>query len=83
MRLELFVPGDEKLVEGGKKQEGAFVVCLEVGQVMVWRGDLVHAGAGYHCKHTRIHAYADPPLRYYARPRGKTNLCRVANLPSE
>ena len=54
----------------------AVLVRLEVGEVMVWRGDLVHAGAGYATEHTRIHAYVDPPAKYYARPFGKTNLCR-------
>jgi len=44
-------------------------------QVLVWRGDLVHAGAGYVRTHTRVHAYVDPPPHIYQRPRGRTNLC--------
>lgn len=58
--------------------EAARLVRLNVGEVMVWRGDLVHAGAGYALTHTRVHAYVDPPPQYYRRPRGKTNLCRAA-----
>ena len=44
---------------------------------MVWRGDLVHAGAGYAAEHVRIHAYVDSPA--YERPYGKTNLCRTSS----
>ena len=61
---------------GCADDEAAFVVRLDVGEILVWRGDLVHAGAGYSCEHVRIHAYVDPPAHLYARPKGKTNLCR-------
>lgn len=40
----------------------ALLVELEVGDVLVWRGDLVHAGAGYGVEHYRIHAYVDSPF---------------------
>ena len=36
--------------------EHAFLVHLEVGAMLVWRGDLVHAGAGYAIQHYRLHA---------------------------
>ena len=62
---------------GCEAEEDAFLATIEVGEVMVWRGDLVHAGAGYAVEHTRIHAYVDPPASVYARPTGKTNLCRA------
>jgi len=61
---------------GCEEEESAFLARLEVGEMMVWRGDLVHAGAGYSHEHIRVHAYVDPPATYYARPKGKTNLCR-------
>jgi hypothetical protein len=55
--------------------DGAQLVRLNVGQLLVWRGDLVHAGAGYARQHTRVHAYCDPPAHLYRRPRARTNLC--------
>ena len=48
---------------------------LAVGDMLVWRGDLVHAGAGYAEEHVRVHAYVDPPSHIYQRPFGKTNRC--------
>ena len=44
-------------------------VEIEVGDILVWRGDLVHAGPGYNVEHYRIHAYVDPPPAIYRRPR--------------
>ncbi len=52
-----------------------FALELEVGEMLVWRGDLVHAGASYDRDHVRVHAYVDPPAHVYERPRGKTNRC--------
>ena len=40
--------------------------------MLVWRGDLVHAGAGYGVDHYRIHAYVDSP--FFNREKG-TGLC--------
>ena len=60
---------------GASADERAQLLELELGQVLVWRGDLVHAGAGYVQQHTRLHAYVDPPPHIYRRPRGRTNLC--------
>ena len=57
--------------------DAAFLVRIEVGDIMVWRGDLVHAGAGYLEDHVRIHAYVDPPATIFSRPFGKTNRCAV------
>ena len=51
------------------------LIELELGDLLVWRGDLVHAGAGYAEEHVRVHAYIDPPDDIYLRPRGRTNLC--------
>lgn len=56
----------------GSEQETALLVELEVGDVLVWRGDLVHAGAGYGVDHYRIHAYVDSP--FFNREKG-TGLC--------
>jgi hypothetical protein len=53
-------------------EETALLVELEVGDVLVWRGDLVHAGAGYGVDHYRIHAYVDSP--FFNREKG-TGLC--------
>ena len=53
----------------------ARLLPLQVGDVLVWRGDLVHAGAGYTAEHVRVHAYVDPPAHVYERPFGKTNRC--------
>jgi hypothetical protein len=58
-------------------EESAFLARVEVGDIMVWRGDLVHAGAGYAEEHVRVHAYVDPPAEIYKRPFGKTNRCAV------
>ena len=37
------------------------VVTLEEGEMLIFRGDLCHAGAAYSRKNTRIHAYLDLP----------------------
>ena len=55
--------------------EAPLLVELELGDMLVWRGDLVHAGAGYDVEHVRVHAYIDTPDHIYRRPRGRTNLC--------
>ena len=64
--------------DGCGAEASAFLARVEVGDVMVWRGDLVHAGAGYAEEHVRVHAYVDPPPDIYRRPFGKTNRCTVA-----
>ena len=55
----------------------AELIHFDIGEVMVWRGDLVHAGAGYVEDHVRVHAYVDPPPTVYQREFGKTNRCLV------
>ena len=55
--------------------EAPLLVELELGDMLLWRGDLVHAGAGYDVEHVRVHAYIDTPSHIYRRPRGRTNLC--------
>lgn len=35
-------------------------VCLDAGDLLVFDGDLVHAGAAYNVENTRIHAYLNP-----------------------
>lgn len=37
-------------------------LTLHRGDVLFFRGDLVHAGAGYQLPNTRVHAYLDHPL---------------------
>ena len=53
---------------GCNHPERAYLVELAVGDILVWRGDLVHAGAGYAEEHFRIHAYIYPPRSIYHRP---------------
>lgn len=66
----------------GTGGDGGVLLSLDEGDMLVWRGDLVHAGAGYAETHYRIHAYVDPPPERYRRPRGKTNRCGAgAPLP--
>ena len=48
---------------GCENPEDRFLVRLDVGDVLLFQGDVVHAGAGYACEHYRIHAYVDPPVR--------------------
>ena len=59
----------------GEAGEAPLLVELELGDMLLWRGDLVHAGAGYDVEHVRVHAYIDTPDHIYRRPRGRTNLC--------
>lgn len=60
---------------GESADAGARLVDVRVGEIIVWRGDVVHAGAGYAEEHFRVHAYVDPPARIYRRPKGRTNRC--------
>ena len=43
--------------------EEKFLVRLEVGDVLLFLGNVAHAGAGYATVHYRLHAYIDPPVR--------------------
>ena len=45
--------------------------------MMVWRGDLVHAGAGYAIEHAHSRVRRPARICIRARPTGKTNLCRA------
>eukprot|EP00966_Prymnesium_polylepis_P068626 1594109-Prymnesium_polylepis.1 len=38
---------------------------MNVGDVLIFRGDLVHAGSGYNVQHFRIHGYFLPPKSLY------------------
>lgn len=37
------------------------VLSMDIGDVCIFRGDLVHAGAAYDEKHIRVHAFLDSP----------------------
>ena len=63
------------LFPNGCDDPNPMLLRLAVGDMLVWRGDLVHAGAGYAEEHVRVHAYVDPPTHIYQRPFGKTNRC--------
>jgi hypothetical protein len=41
------------------------LVKMNVGDVLIFRGDLVHAGSGYNVQHFRIHGYFLPPKSLY------------------
>ena len=48
--------------DGCEHPESKVLVRLDVGDVLLFQGDVVHAGAGYASEHFRIHAYIDPPV---------------------
>lgn len=75
-------PGAELWIypNGCHDKSGAWLVSLNVGEVLVWKGDLVHAGKGYGVEHYRIHAYVDPPADIYDRPKGETQHCGLARV---
>eukprot|EP00966_Prymnesium_polylepis_P291716 6737719-Prymnesium_polylepis.1 len=51
-------------------------IWLSPGQVLVFDGDVVHAGAGYVCKHPCAHMYLEVPG--ITRKKGYTWSPRVA-----
>ncbi|KAE8986979.1 hypothetical protein PR003_g23148 [Phytophthora rubi] len=51
------------------------MVTLEPGEIMIWRGDFIHAGTGYAENNVRIHCYLDPPN--YHRPEDHTEIAAV------
>lgn len=61
-------------------------VTLDAGDVIVFRGDLVHAGSAYKARNIRLHAYIDhptvlrPPNRTWAIGRHADPLMRAAIL---
>jgi len=46
-------------------------ITLNAGDAVVFRGDLVHAGAAYDCENIRLHVYCDSPGHVDA-PRNRT-----------
>ena len=42
-------------------EHGVRMICLEPGDVLVFDGDVVHAGAAYRAPNTRVHVYLDVP----------------------
>lgn len=46
-------------LRGSATREDRQDVCLEPGDVLVFRGDVVHAGAAYDSDNVRLHAYLD------------------------
>ena len=53
----------------------AILLELQVGELLIFRGDLAHCGAGYDAPHYRVHIYIDPPAHVYARPPSRTRPC--------
>tara|TARA_B100000945_G_C20319966_1_gene567157 strand:- start:358 stop:942 length:585 start_codon:yes stop_codon:yes gene_type:complete len=45
-------------------------ICLNKGEVLIFDGDLIHAGSAYKCENTRIHMYLDS--EEFKRVRNKT-----------
>ena len=62
---------------------GPELLRLDVGELLVWRGDLAHAGAGYAEEHYRVHAYLDAPFEVagYERAKESTNKCAPTPTP--
>jgi hypothetical protein len=55
-------PGSQKLIHGrgrSLKPIEPKVVWLEAGDAIVFRGDLIHAGADYESENIRLHCYMD------------------------
>ena len=50
----LALEDDTRLVIGGRE------VRIATNEILIFRGDLCHAGAAYERCHTRLHAYLDP-----------------------
>ena len=42
-------------------EHGVRMICLEPGDVLVFDGDVVHAGAAYRAPNTCVHVYLDMP----------------------
>ena len=77
------------LIEGHSSsafvQADGLAVGLDVGETLVWRGDLAHAGAGYAEEHYRVHAYLDAPFEVagYERAKESTNKCAPTPTPQQ
>ena len=52
-------------------------ITLQVGDVLVCRGDMIHGGSTYECVHYRVHAYVDAPPTIFERPRDHTCECAL------
>ena len=55
-------PGSQKLIQGrgrSMKPIDPRILWLEAGDAVVFRGDLVHAGAEYETENIRLHCYID------------------------
>lgn len=66
-------PGSHKVVQGrGRTMEPIFpkVLTLSAGDAVVFRSDLVHAGAEYETENLRIHCYIDSEI--VPRPQNRT-----------
>jgi hypothetical protein len=58
VRQLLVNPSDERLT---RKMDGRKSLTLNKGDVVMFRSDLVHAGAAYNSNNTRLHCYLDAP----------------------
>ena len=63
-------PGTELLFYPDGPSKPALTMRLEPGDVLLFRGDCWHAGAGYTTKNRRIHFYLSSPMR--RREAGRT-----------
>ena len=57
-----------------------YTVHLREGEILVWRGDLIHAGSKYHKPNTRMHVFLDSPK--LARDPSRTWLIRKHAPPT-
>ena len=69
-RLLALEPGTELLFYPDGPSKPALTMRLEPGDVLLFRGDCWHAGAGYTTKNRRMHFYLSSPMR--RREAGRT-----------
>lgn len=53
--------------DGCGEPDDAELLQLDVGDFAIWRGDFVHAGAGYNVRHDRVHRRAPRALPHSGR----------------
>ena len=66
-------------------EEEEEIISMKAGDVLLFRGDLVHAGAAYEDTNIRVHAYVDVNINgTVTRTRNQTTLVqmRLPPMPS-
>ena len=83
--MMLSLQEDTRLYTYGWQSQGVLtsdekVLTLGVGDLLLFRGDLVHAGAEYTQQNTRVHVYLD--IKGIKRSSDTTNLLRIIDAKS-